>query len=73
MPSPINPTVGVRPRTSFPEALRGLTFRKDPSQPGGGVFVARERESGDYSDLPRGSIVLREGVGGDISENGVWF
>lgn len=61
---PLNPTVGVRPRGKFPEALRGLMFRKDPSQPGGGVFVAAERPGGDYSDLPRGTIVLRgDGIG----------
>jgi hypothetical protein len=56
---PLNPTVGVRPRGKFPEALRGLMFKKDPSQPGGGVFVAAERPSGDYSDLPKGTIVLK--------------
>ncbi|KAF8590103.1 hypothetical protein K439DRAFT_1644924 [Ramaria rubella] len=64
--STLNPTVGVRPRGKFPEALRGLMFRKDPGQPGGGVFVAAERPGGDYSDLPKGTIVLRgeRGEGG---------
>lgn len=38
-------------------------FKKDASQPGGGVFVAAERPSGDYSDLPTGTIVLK-GAGG---------
>jgi hypothetical protein len=75
---PMNPTVGVRPRGKFPEALRGLMFRKDPSQPGGGVFVAAERPSGDYSDLPKGTIVLKgdslgQGVPKEASMHGGWI
>lgn len=74
----MNPTVGVRPRGKVPEALRGLMFRKDSSQPGGGIFVAAERPSGDYSDLPKGTIVLKgdslgQGVAKDVNVRGEQF
>lgn len=44
----INPTVGVRMRGNQPDS-KGLVFQKDPSRPGGGIFVAVDA---DYSDLP---------------------
>ncbi|KAF8511004.1 fungal-specific transcription factor domain-containing protein [Hysterangium stoloniferum] len=71
-PESLNPTVGVRPKGNLPEALKGLMFQKDSSQPGGGVFISTERGSGDYSDLPTGLVVVRgpgEDQGGDENEN----
>ncbi|EJD42242.1 hypothetical protein AURDEDRAFT_115195 [Auricularia subglabra TFB-10046 SS5] len=52
----VNPTKGVAART--PDALRGLTFRKDPSRPGGGVYIADER-SHVVHDNPDGTFVVR--------------
>lgn len=53
-PPPLNPTGGVKGK----RALSGLEYKKDPSRPGGGFFVAHgEARSGDYEDVPRGTIV----------------
>lgn len=49
----INPTVGVRLRGVQPDS-KGLVFKKDPSRPGGGIFVAAV--DADYSDLPKGVV-----------------
>ncbi|KAF5336237.1 hypothetical protein D9758_014368 [Tetrapyrgos nigripes] len=48
----LNPTGGVTPK----QPLGGLDYRKDPSRPGGGVFVASGRAKGNYQDLPAGTI-----------------
>lgn len=50
----LNPTGGVKGK----RALIGLEYKKDPSRPGGGFFVAHgEARSGDYEGVPRGTIV----------------
>ncbi|KAG1891356.1 fungal-specific transcription factor domain-containing protein [Suillus subluteus] len=51
-PPPLNPTGGVKGQ----RALSGLEYKKDPSRPGGGFFVAHG-EARNYEDLPRGTIV----------------
>lgn len=61
VPEHLNPTTGVRPRGTLPDNLRGLVFTKDESAPGGGLFVAAEQPNGDYSDIPKGTIVLKSG------------
>lgn len=53
-PPLLNPTGGVKGKRS----LSGLEYKKDLSRPGGGFFVAHgEARSGDYEDVPRGTIV----------------
>ncbi|KZV79657.1 hypothetical protein EXIGLDRAFT_782017 [Exidia glandulosa HHB12029] len=52
----MNPTVGVAARK--PDTIRGYSFRKDPSRPGGGVYVAQERDR-VVNDLPEGTFVVR--------------
>ncbi|KAI0082837.1 hypothetical protein K474DRAFT_1655018 [Panus rudis PR-1116 ss-1] len=53
-PPPLNPTGGVKGKPP----TGGLTFTKDPSRPGGGVFVAREKPSEELvRELPEGTII----------------
>ncbi|EMD38452.1 hypothetical protein CERSUDRAFT_82708 [Gelatoporia subvermispora B] len=56
-PPAINPTGGVKPKQQPP--LGGLVFQKDPSRPGGGVFVAygKATAEGVDKDLPEGTII----------------
>lgn len=52
-PPALNPTVGVKGR---PPVM--LDYRKDPTRPGGGVFVAQDSGTSDaLSDLPKGIVV----------------
>lgn len=52
-PPLLNPTGGVKGR----QPLGGLEYKKDPSRPGGGVFVAHgEARKADYG-LPKGTII----------------
>ena len=38
--------------------MSGLEYKKDPSRPGGGVFIAHgEARTGDYQGVPQGLIV----------------
>lgn len=38
--------------------LGGLEYKKDPSRPGGGVFIAHgEARQGDYEAMPQGAII----------------
>lgn len=49
----LNPTGGVKGR----QPLGGLEYKKDPSRPGGGVFVAHgEARKADYG-MPKGTII----------------
>ncbi|TFK30156.1 hypothetical protein FA15DRAFT_200823 [Coprinopsis marcescibilis] len=50
----LNPTGGV-----IPKAPVILDYRKDPTRPGGGVFVAqgKSRSSEEFKDLPEGTII----------------
>lgn len=54
-PAPLNPTGGVTAKQPL-----GLEYKKDPTRPGGGVFVAhgeaKKREE-DYKDVPEGVII----------------
>ena len=53
----LNPTGGVKVK----QPLRGLQFKKDPTRPGGGVFVARDTTgSAVDKNLPEGTIVNEE-------------
>ncbi|PCH37864.1 hypothetical protein WOLCODRAFT_66856 [Wolfiporia cocos MD-104 SS10] len=50
----LNPTGGVKPKPP----LGGLVFQKDPSRPGGGVFVAMSKPKEDQvKDVPAGTII----------------
>ncbi|KAG6335854.1 hypothetical protein ID866_3244 [Astraeus odoratus] len=52
-PPLLNPTGGVKGR----QPVSGLEYKKDPSRPGGGVFVAHgEARKADYG-LPEGTII----------------
>jgi hypothetical protein len=50
----LNPTGGVKPKPPV-----GLDYKKDPTRPGGGIFVARGKvaRQGDFSDVPSGVVV----------------
>ncbi|GJE90761.1 GAL4 and fungal-specific transcription factor domain-containing protein [Phanerochaete sordida] len=54
----LNPTSGV----TVNPPLGGLVFRKDPTRPGGGVFVARTPQ--DIKHLPAGTIVHEDAQDG---------
>ncbi|CAL1705128.1 unnamed protein product [Somion occarium] len=57
----LNPTSGVKGK----QPTGSLVFTKDPTRPGGGVFVARERPSDDLvRELPEGTIISAS-AGGD--------
>lgn len=50
----LNPTGGVKVKPQPP----GLDYKKDPSRPGGGVFIAHgEARKTDYKDLPKGVVI----------------
>ncbi|KAG9318550.1 hypothetical protein JVU11DRAFT_642 [Chiua virens] len=53
-PPLLNPTGGVTGK----RPLQGLEYKKDPSRPGGGVFVAHgEARQGDYEGIPQGTVI----------------
>ncbi|KAG9027836.1 hypothetical protein FRB95_007346 [Tulasnella sp. JGI-2019a] len=57
----LNPTVGVSDSAIGTVGFRRLKFTKDPSRPGGGVFIADEKALADLvSDVPLGTVVLVE-------------
>lgn len=38
--------------------LSGLEYKKDPSRPGGGVFIAHgEAREGNYEGIPQGQVI----------------
>jgi hypothetical protein len=52
----LNPTGGVTRK----QPIEGLDYRKDPTRPGGGVFVARgHTRDENYRDLPEGTVITR--------------
>ncbi|KAG8961393.1 hypothetical protein FRC00_012413 [Tulasnella sp. 408] len=59
-PQRLNPTVGVSDRPPGTENFRKLKFTKDPTRPGGGVFVADDKALAEavISDLPLGTVVF---------------
>jgi len=50
----LNPTGGVKPKPPV-----GLDYKKDPTRPGGGVFVAHGRvaRKGDFTGVPSGMVI----------------
>jgi len=69
----LNPTGGVRVK---PPVM--LDYKKDPTRPGGGVFVAAPGKSGEFKDLPEGVVISGgsstdgdQGTGGNDSEGEV--
>ncbi|KAG8893558.1 hypothetical protein FRB99_001877, partial [Tulasnella sp. 403] len=61
-PQRLNPTVGVSDRPPGTENFRILKFRKDPSRPGGGVFIADEKSVIEaVNEVPLGTIVFVRG------------
>lgn len=50
----LNPTGGVKPKPPV-----GLDYKKDPTRPGGGVFVAHGKvaRQGDFSGVPSGVVI----------------
>jgi len=64
----LNPTGGVKGRA----LAEGLDYRKDPSRPGGGVYVAHGKaREGDYSGVPPGTVIQsdEESEGGANNAN----
>ncbi|KDQ18055.1 hypothetical protein BOTBODRAFT_155106 [Botryobasidium botryosum FD-172 SS1] len=55
-PATLNPTVGVNLR-SFQNG--NYQFRKDPSRPGGGIWVASEQIVQSHKDVPKGTFLLQ--------------
>lgn len=70
----LNPTGGVTVKQPVM-----LDYKKDPTRPGGGVFVAAPGKSGEFKDLPEGVVISGsgspadgdQGVGGNDSEGEV--
>lgn len=61
----LNPTGGVIGKK--PPPLGGLEYEKDPSRPGGGVFVAHGKTRGSYKDVPPETVISS---GSDEEEEG---
>ncbi|KIL61315.1 hypothetical protein M378DRAFT_187599 [Amanita muscaria Koide BX008] len=63
---PLNPTGGVTVRQPV-----GLEYKKDPTRPGGGVFVAhgeaRQRQA-EFKDVPEGVIIRGSDNGSDEND-----
>ncbi|RDB21104.1 Acetamidase regulatory protein [Hypsizygus marmoreus] len=62
----LNPTGGVTVKPQVP-----LDYKKDPTRPGGGVFIAHGQAAreGDFKDIPAGVIIRStSGSGSDIGE-----
>ncbi|KAI0062323.1 hypothetical protein BV25DRAFT_672613 [Artomyces pyxidatus] len=52
----LNPTGGVVGKKQPP--LGGLAYEKDPSRPGGGVFIAHGKSKGAYDgEVPEGTVI----------------
>ncbi|EPQ58008.1 hypothetical protein GLOTRDRAFT_136812 [Gloeophyllum trabeum ATCC 11539] len=53
----LNPTGGVKGKN----LQEGLDYKKDPSRPGGGVYIAHGKaREGDYSEVPPGQVILSD-------------
>ncbi|KAF5386791.1 hypothetical protein D9615_001601 [Tricholomella constricta] len=61
----LNPTGGV---TAKPPV--GLEYKKDPTRPGGGVFIAHGQAAreGDFKDIPAGVVINSTETGSDLGE-----
>ena len=51
----LNPTSNVT--TKKPPPLGGLSYERDPSRPGGGVFIAHGKVKGAYPEVAPGVII----------------
>ncbi len=51
----LNPTTNVTAKK--PPPLGGLSYEKDPSRPGGGVFIAHGKVKGVYPEIVPGVII----------------
>ncbi|KAH8117444.1 fungal-specific transcription factor domain-containing protein [Phellopilus nigrolimitatus] len=66
-PPGLNPTTGVTPKPQGD--MNGLKYEKDPSRPGGGVFIAHGKaREGDYRELPEGTVIINPGMSDEESE-----
>jgi hypothetical protein len=63
----LNPTSNVS--NNRPPPLGGLSYKNDPSRPGGGVFVAHGKAKGAYPDVAPGVII--DGHSDDEDEGAV--
>ncbi|EPS96801.1 hypothetical protein FOMPIDRAFT_1025229 [Fomitopsis schrenkii] len=66
----LNPTSGVRGK---PPLTDSLVFKRDPSRPGGGVFVAHTKPKDGEVDknLPEGTIISGDGNEGEAPADAV--
>jgi len=48
----LNPTGGVKVK---PPVM--LDYKKDPTRPGGGVFIAHGSKAGEFKDVPEGTVI----------------
>lgn len=62
----LNPTSNVT--TKKPPPLGGLSYERDPSRPGGGVFIAHGKVKGAYAEVAPGVII--ESTSDDDDEDG---
>lgn len=66
----LNPTGGVKAKPPVSD----LDYRKDPTRPGSGVFIAHGKaREGDFEDLPTGIIFTSNGSSSDEGENANHF
>ncbi|KAF8333946.1 fungal-specific transcription factor domain-containing protein [Cantharellus anzutake] len=64
---PKNPTAGVESRNQ--EDADALVWKKDPSRPGGGLFIATQRAARALgSDIPTGTLVVPDPQNGEEAE-----
>jgi hypothetical protein len=64
----LNPTSGVKVK----QPMGGLSYKKDNSRPGGGVFVLHgEAREGDMQDLVPGVVITGSEVGGTAAAAGM--
>ncbi|TFY67038.1 hypothetical protein EVJ58_g1874 [Rhodofomes roseus] len=66
----LNPTGGVKGK---PPLTNSLVFKKDPSRPGGGVFVAHTKpKEGEVDEhLPEGTIISGDATEGEMPADAV--
>ncbi|KAG5635471.1 hypothetical protein H0H81_011112 [Sphagnurus paluster] len=63
----LNPTGGVTPKPPV-----GLEYKKDPTRPGGGVFIAhgQSAKDGNFKDIPAGVIISSSDPDAEAAEVG---
>ncbi|KAG6860597.1 hypothetical protein C0995_009487 [Termitomyces sp. Mi166 len=65
---PLNPTGGVTVKTP----VSGLDYKKDPTRPGGGVFIAtgQAAREGDFQGVPAGVVISSSESESNLGERG---